>query len=104
MKNKEGPKETKDNVVFVGTKPFLNYVTSVIIQFTAKKQDSVIIKARGKFISRAVDVAEIVKKRFLDEDRVEVKNVKIGSEEFQSKEGKTISVSIIEIELHKDKK
>lgn len=90
-----------DNVVYVGTKPFMNYVTSVVMQFTTKKKDEVTIKARGKFISRAVDIAEVVKKRFLEEQEVKIKDIKIGSEEFENKEGRKVSVSTIEITLRK---
>ncbi|MBS3158467.1 RNA-binding protein, partial [Candidatus Woesearchaeota archaeon] len=45
-----------DNTIFVGGKPFMNYVTGVVMQFTTKNMDEVIVKARGKFISRAVDI------------------------------------------------
>lgn len=88
-----------DNTVFIGTKPFMNYVTSVVMQFTTKNQSEVVIKARGKFINRAVDVAEVVKKRFLEERNIEVKDIKIDSEEFENKEGKKVNVSTIEITL-----
>jgi len=89
-----------DNSIFVGTKPFMNYVTGVVIQFTTKDAQEVRIKARGKFISRAVDVAEISVKRFL-KDQIKVKDINIDSEEFQNKEGKDVHVSIIEIVLEK---
>ena len=52
-----------ENVIFIGQKPFLNYVTGVVMQFTTKNVDEVSIKARGKFIWRAVDVAEVTRKR-----------------------------------------
>jgi len=87
-----------DNSIFVGGKPFMNYVTGVVMQFTTKNTNEVIIKARGKFISRAVDIAEVSAKRFL-EGQVEVKGIKIDSEEFQNKEGKQVRVSIIEVTL-----
>ena len=90
-----------ENVVFVGTKPFMNYVTSVIMQFTIRRKDEVIIKARGKFISRAVDIAEVVKKRFLDDQQIKIKDIKSGSEEFENKEGKKVNVSTIDITLIK---
>lgn len=94
--------EKKDeNVVYIGSKPKMNYVTSVVMQFTSKNMSEVIIKARGKFITNAVDVAEIVKKRFLREHNIETKNVKIDSEEFENKEGRKINVSTIEITLAK---
>ncbi len=100
-KTERQQKAEDENVVFIGTKPFLNYVTSVVMQFTTKNRDTVIIKARGKFITRAVDVAEIVKRRFLRDSGIEVKDIKIGSEEFENKEGRKINVSAIEITLKK---
>ena len=88
--------EGADNSIFIGTKPFMNYVTGVIVQFTTKNAKEVFIKARGKFISRAVDVAELTVKRFL-KDKIEIKDVNIDSEEFTNKEGKQVHVSTIEI-------
>jgi len=96
----ETKKEIGDNSIFVGGKPFMNYVTGVVMQFTTKNANEVIVKARGKFISRAVDVAEVASKRFL-EGSVAVKDIKIDSEEFQNKEGRQVRVSTIEITLGK---
>jgi len=89
-----------DNSIFIGNKPFMNYVTGVVMQFTTKGADEVTIKSRGKFISRGVDVAEVAAKRFLD-DAVGIKDIKIDSEEFQNKEGKQVRVSTMEIMLVK---
>ncbi len=91
---------TDDNSIFIGGKPFMNYVTGVVMQFTTKGANEVLVKARGKFISRAVDVAEVSCKRFL-EGSIEVKDIKIGSEEFENKEGRQVRVSTIEIVLSK---
>lgn len=90
-----------ENVVYIGSKPFMNYVTGVVMQFTTKGSNEVIVKARGKFISRAVDVAEVAAKRFLKENNITVKDIKINSEEFENKEGKKVNVSTIEITLSK---
>jgi len=90
----------EDNSIFVGEKPFMNYVTGVVIQFTTQGATEVIVKARGKFISRAVDVVEVVKNRFL-QGQVSVKDIKIASEEFKNKEGKDVRVSTIDITLVK---
>ena len=90
-----------DNNVFIGGKPFMNYVTAVVMQFTTKNADEVVVKARGKFISRAVDVTEVASKRFLD-GTVGTKGIKIDSEEFKNNEGRDIRVSIIEITLGKN--
>ena len=90
---------TEDNVIFIGSKPFMNYVTGVVMQFNTQGASEVVVKARGKFISKAVDVAEVARRKWLVEQKVETKDVKIGSEEFENKEGKQINVSIIEILL-----
>jgi archaea-specific DNA-binding protein len=74
------------------------YVTGVVMQFTTKNSKEVIIKSRGKFISRAVDIAEVVSKRFL-EDSVEITDIDTNSEEFENKEGKQVRVSTMEITL-----
>lgn len=95
----EKPRDT-DNCIFIGGKPFMNYVTGVVMQFTTKEAEEVIVKARGKFISRAVDVAEVASKRFL-KDSVSVKGIAINSEEFENKEGRQVRVSTIEITLEK---
>ena len=89
-----------DNSIFVGTKPFMNYVTGVVMQFTTKGAEDVIVKARGKFISRAVDVAQVATKRFL-QDMIKVGDITIDSEDFKNKEGKEVRVSTIEIKLVK---
>ncbi len=89
-----------DNIIFIGPKPFMNYVTGVVMQFTTQNADEVVIKGRGKFISRCVDVAEVASKRFL-ENNVGIKHININSEEFQNKEGKNVRVSTIEITLKK---
>lgn len=89
-----------DNSIFIGAKPFMNYVTAVVMQFTTKGANSVLVKARGKFISRAVDVSEVAAKRFLT-GTVCVNGIKIDSEEFQNNEGRQIRVSTIEITIGK---
>ena len=91
--------KSEDNVVFIGGKPFMNYVTGVVMQFTTKGAKEVTVKARGKFISRAVDVSEVCTKRFLKDQNIAVSDIKINSEEFQNKEGKKINVSTMDIVL-----
>jgi DNA-binding protein len=98
-KTKDTGKKAEDNVVYIGNKPFMNYVTGVVMQFTKQGSDKVEIRARGKFISRAVDVAEVARRRFLSDKNIEVDGIKIGSEEFKNKEGKQVNVSTIEISL-----
>ena len=55
-----------DHVVFIGNKPFMNYVTGVVMQFTTQGADEVVVKARGRFASRAIDVVEVARKRLLE--------------------------------------
>ncbi len=98
----ETTKNRNENVIFIGNKPFMNYVTGVVMQFTTKKAEEVIIKSRGKFVSKAVDVSEISKNKFLKELELKTKDVKIDTEEFENKEGKMVSVSTIEICLVKN--
>uniref|UniRef100_A0A7J2TIK5 DNA/RNA-binding protein Alba n=1 Tax=Archaeoglobus fulgidus TaxID=2234 RepID=A0A7J2TIK5_ARCFL len=86
-----------ENAVFVGNKPVMNYVLAVLTQFNSGATE-VAIKARGKAISRAVDVAEIVRKRFLPD--VDVKNIKISTEQVSGEQG-TANVSAIEIILYR---
>lgn len=89
-----------NNIVLVGEKLFMQYVTAVVMQFTTLNSNEVVIKARGKFIAKAVDIAEVARKRFL-ENKIYVERVLIDSEDFKNKECKQIRVSTIEIYLKK---
>lgn len=91
----------EDNVIFVGIKPFMNYVTGVVMQFKNKNQEEVVVSARGKFISKAVDIVEVARRTFLREENIQVKDIKISSEQFENKDGKRIYVSSIDIYLIK---
>ncbi|MFA5857390.1 MAG: DNA-binding protein Alba [Candidatus Pacearchaeota archaeon] len=100
----EKPKtDDKDNIIFIGIKPFMNYVTGVVMQFQNKGQNEVIVSARGKFVSKAVDVVEVARRTFLKNENIVIKDIKISSEQFENKEGKRIFVSSIEIFLDKAK-
>ncbi len=98
--HKEYKFRERTNTIYVGEKPLINYATSVVMNFTAHNMPEVIIKSRGKFISKAVDIAEVAKNRFL-KDQIELKDIKIGSEEFINKENRNVRVSFIEITLKK---
>jgi DNA-binding protein len=88
---------TDDNIIYVGNKPVMNYVLAVVTQFN-NGADEVLIKARGRAISRAVDVAEIARNRFLTE--VNVKDIAISTESLSTETGET-NVSAIEITVAK---
>ncbi len=85
-----------ENVVLVGKKPPMNYVLAVVTQFNNGVK-SVKIRARGNSISRAVDVAEIARNRFITDARVN--HIAIGSEEISNEDGTRSKVSSIEITL-----
>jgi DNA-binding protein len=100
--NLEQVEQGKDNIIFVGIKPFMNYVTGVVMQFQTKNQNEVIVSARGKFTAKAVDVVEVARRTFLKDENIEIKDIKISSENFETKEGKRIYVSTIQIKLIKN--
>lgn len=85
-----------NNVIFIGEKPLINYVRGISVQLSVKKSPEVIVRARGKFISKAVDVVEVAKRRFLEKEGFKIKDIKIASEEFE-REGRKINVSTIDI-------
>jgi len=87
-----------DNVIFVGRKPSMAYVLGVLTQFNDGRPE-VQIKARGKSISRAVDVAEIVRRRFVSDARI--RSIDINTEERELEDKTKINVSTISITLAK---
>ncbi|MDD5417188.1 MAG: DNA-binding protein Alba [Candidatus Aenigmarchaeota archaeon] len=87
-----------DNVIFVGKKPAMSYVLACVTQFN-EGNSNIILRARGRAISHAVDVAEIVKNKFVVD--TEVKGVNIGTEEVTGDQGEKLNVSSIEIILGK---
>lgn len=90
----------ESNSVFIGRKPVMNYVLACITLFHGGAEE-INIKARGTAISRAVDVVEVVRRRFLPD--VKIKNVGIGTEQMAPREegGSPTNVSTIEITLKK---
>ena len=96
-------RRTDENIIYVGRKPPMSYVLAVVTQFNTSGSDEVIIKARGRSISTAVDTAEIVRNRFVKD--AELKGIKIGTESITNEEeGRTSNVSSIEIILTTKKK
>ena len=88
----------EENIVYIGNKPVMNYLLAVVTQMNSGVTE-VILKARGRAISRAVDVAEIVRNRFISD--VDVKSIDISTEEIVGNEGTSSNVSAIEIRLSK---
>ena len=88
-----------DNIIFIGNKPPMNYVIAVLTEF--KKSTEVIIKARGRSIGKAVETAELVRKKFLD--TTIIYEVKLGLENIiDDKTNKPMDLPSIEIYLRKE--
>lgn len=96
--DEEGAKKTRD-VIFVGTKPIMTYVTATLTQLST--QAVVTIKARGQRITQAVDVSQMIVKR-MNTVGYKIKDVRIASDSLLSQDGKTRNVSTIEIDISKE--
>ena len=101
-KKSKTEEKADDNTIFVGQKPPMSYVLAVITQFNGNGSNGVILKARGRAISTAVDTAEIVRNRFIKDAKL--KDIKIGTESVTNEEGRETNVSSIEISLTVSKK
>ncbi len=88
--------DPNENTIYVGNKPPMSYVLAVVTQFNGGS-DEVVIKARGRAISRAVDTAEITRNRFVTDAKIT--NITIGTESITNEEGRNSNVSSIEISL-----
>jgi DNA-binding protein len=86
------------DTVFIGKKPLMAYATAVMMHFNSG-QNVLTVKARGQSISHAVDVVEVVRRRFF-QGKLTIKEVRIASEVL-GEEGDTRNVSTIEIVLEK---
>jgi archaea-specific DNA-binding protein len=87
-----------ENTIFIGRKSTMGYVLAVVTQFNSGAS-IVKVKARGKLISKAVDVVEITRGRFLP--NVSKDDIIIMTEEVQNEDGSKSKISSIEISLKK---
>ena len=92
----------KSGIVFVGNKTPMDYVLAVITRLSSGDAKEVTLKARGRAIVTAVDVAEITRSRFLKD--LKIGKIAIGTEEMPAREGENRSrmVSTLEITLTKE--
>jgi len=92
----------RSGIVFIGSKPPMNYVLAIITSLSASDAKEITLKARGRAITTAVDVAEITRNRFIKD--LKVSNISIGTEEMPAREGENRSrmVSTMEIKLAKE--
>lgn len=87
-----------ENIIYVGNKPVMNYVLAVVTQINNGSSE-INLKARGRAISRAVDVAEIVKNKLAN---IDIYNITTCTEEISNEDGTTTNISAIELNLRKD--
>src|SRR5512145_465096 len=88
------------NEIFIGKKPLMTYVTATLVQLA--NEPTVVIKARGKSITRAVDVAQIIVKR-MDTLGYKIGPIVLGSETVQSEDGKLRNVSTIDVPISRSR-
>jgi len=86
---------TESNEILVGKKPLSKYVLAVVTQFN-NGNEKVVVKARGRMISKAVDCVQMLKNKFIKDLKID--DIKIGTE-ILNKEGKETPVSYIEIHV-----
>ena len=87
-----GPRD----IIYIGKKPLMAYVTSTLIQLS--NISCVTIKARGMSIGRAVDVSQIISRKTENAGYI-IGNITIGSESLESQDGRLRNVSTIDIEV-----
>ena len=92
----------KSAIVFIGSKTPMDYVLAVMTRLSANDSKEVVLKARGRAIATAVDVAEITRSRFMKD--LKVSGIAIGTEEMPAREGENRArmVSTMEITLTKE--
>jgi len=86
----------ENSFVYVGKKPLMAYVLAAVMQINTESRE-VIIKARGQAISRAVDVAEILRNKFVR--NAKVRDIRISTETLAREDGTPSNVSSIEIAI-----
>jgi DNA-binding protein len=89
----------EQNIIYIGSKPVMSYVLAVITSFSSPTTQTVTLKARGRSITTAVDVAEITRRRFMK--NLSINGIVIGTEDLAQEGGGTRAVSTIEIGLKK---
>jgi DNA-binding protein len=88
----------QENIIYIGRKPVMAYCLAVM---TALKEENaeVTLMARGRAISKAVDVAEVVRNQFISD--LSVKGIGIGTEQLETEDGSPRNISNISITLAK---
>ncbi len=85
-------------VIYIGRKPVMAYCLAVMTALKAEDSE-VTLMARGRAISKAVDVAEVVRNQFISD--LEVTDISIGTEQLENEDGSPRNISNISINLAK---
>ena len=90
---------SQENIIYIGRKPVMAYCLAVM---TALKDANaeVTLMARGRAISKAVDVAEVVRNQFISD--LGIKEISIGTEQLETEDGSPRNISNISIVMAKD--
>lgn len=91
--------DVANNLVRIGKKPIMNYVTACVTLFNSGNEE-VMVRARGQAIEKAIDTVQMLKRGFLKD--VNVKSINLGSEDVTRLDGTRGNISIIEITLSQD--
>jgi DNA-binding protein len=87
------------NIIYIGRKPVMAYCLAVMTALKDNKSE-VTLMARGRAISKAVDVAEVVRNQFISD--LTVSDITIGTEQMETEEGGTRNISNIAISMVKE--
>ena len=84
--------------ILVGKKPAMDYVLNTVSRLSDENELEIL--ARGKNISKAVDVAEILKNRFRED--LNKREINIDTDKYTADDGKERKISSISIKLSKN--
>lgn len=94
-------KMSNSNTIYIGNKPPMTYVMVIMTVLNESGNNNVVLKARGRAISRAVDVAEILRNRYMSD--VKATKIVSGTEQLPSHNGGTRGVSTLSITIVREK-
>lgn len=96
--------ENSPTTIFIGNKPVYSYIMACLTQLSEETGentvDKLILKARGRAITRAVDVAEVLTKKFMV-GKAKIDHIDTSTEQLETRDGRTSNVSAIEITIAK---
>jgi len=87
------------NLVRIGKKPIMNYVTACVTLFNSGNEE-VMVRARGQAIEKAIDTVQMLRRGFLKD--VNIQSINLGSEDVTRLDGTRGNISIIEITLSRE--